>query len=398
MTLGHALYVAHDEACLAVFRRARRAAAAAGRTDAVLEAWNWEAAALQMFGRARQSLVAYEQLERAAREHGKRLWVDQAAWSAARTRLLAFGEIQPALTEMRRMAGRRTLSLNRPQLLADIAVSLADTGEADEARRFLGRAESEADTSALRMMLTSYRAEIELASGRAGRCLQVCDAALEGRLQQPIVSLMRCLRLWALFDLHRPQADPAIAADIPMFAGLALERDAFAALAAGRREEAEESFLAAAAVWHDNVLRYALRARWAAGELARRGGTSSGLSSCSRGSSGTPPGPASLSSRAPDLAPAARPRRGAEPGPAGALASRARGPEPRLAGADVEGDRVPPRRVAEDGRHPRRHVDGEAGRHEGSPGGRRGKHGPRAGTASRPRRRSSWASSPPARR
>ena len=223
-----------------------------------------------MFGRARQSLVAYEQLERAAREHGKRLWVDQAAWSAARTRLLAFGEIQPALTEMRRMAGRRTLSLDA-RSCSRTSPSPFDTARPTRRAGFSGAPSRSGhlrppdDAHLLpRRDRARFRTRWKMPPGlRRGA---------GGGLQQPIVSLMRCLRLWALFDLDRPEADPAIAADIPMFAGLALERDAFAALAARRREEAEESFLAAGAVWHDNVLRYALRARWAAGELARRGG------------------------------------------------------------------------------------------------------------------------------
>ena len=163
--------------------------------------------------------------------------------------------------------------LERPQILADLALALSDTGETDEAYRMLDRSAREADTGLTRGVAAYYLAEVEWAAGRPSRALSAAEAALGQNLPEPIQIVLRSLRLWALFDLGRPASDPKLRRTIyPLTAGVLDEGRAFALLAEGRLKEAEDAMIAAAGSWHENVVRCELRSRWAAGELARRRG------------------------------------------------------------------------------------------------------------------------------
>ncbi len=273
LIVGQAFYVAEDERCIPRFRAARQLAAKAGRLDTYFEAWFGEAAALEMFGRMRESLALAEAIEREARARGKLIWTHQAEWTIAHARWLSTGEVEPAIASLRRLAGLRTMSLHRSHVLAELALVLADGGEVDEARRVIARAEAEADTTWSRGVAAFYRGELEWSAGRAGRALATVDAALAAGLFEPLTTLSRIARLWALWELDRPAADPALSHRlVPLLAGAAAENEAFAALGDGRTEAAEGQLLAAAAAWRGRMARNELRARWAAGELARRRG------------------------------------------------------------------------------------------------------------------------------
>jgi DNA-binding CsgD family transcriptional regulator len=81
-------------------------------------------------------------------------------------------------------------------------------------------------------------------------------------------------RSWALVDLGRPAGPPVTAVLYSTMAGLIPESLALVALGDNARlSEAESRFDDAAQTWNGLVKRSELRCRWAAGEAARRAGS-----------------------------------------------------------------------------------------------------------------------------
>lgn len=267
--LGQALYVNLSVDCLRHFERARARAAESGDGDLELEAWLTEAAALHLFGRSRESLEISVAVERLASERRKLIWKHLAAWMTARTTWLAYGDAEEAATAFRGFLDKRGLGLHRPQLLGDLALALADSGEADGARGIISSAARTAMTDWTDAASAYYRAEIEWASGRVARSLRVAEQQLEDGLPQSFEPLLRTTRLWCLYELDRPEDDPRIPTDSPaLFAGAHHESAAFAALGAGDLDEGERHLLLAADAWHGNIMRNELRALWAAARTA----------------------------------------------------------------------------------------------------------------------------------
>jgi DNA-binding NarL/FixJ family response regulator len=273
LILGQALLVSLSESCVEAFRRARLAARSCADVELEFEAWSSEATALQMFGRSRAAIRISDAIHRAASERRKRFWAQHAAWSCVRMRWLAFGDVERTVRLLRAMLPWRALGLHRPQMVADLALALADAGETDEARAMLARARATANTRWTAGVAAFFRAELEWASRRSARVLPVVEQALEPTLPSNIATVVRATRLWSLFELDRPEADPLLAAPtVRMFAGAPLENEAFEAYVDGRLAEAEEGLLLAARAWKGNVARCELRALWGAGEIALRRG------------------------------------------------------------------------------------------------------------------------------
>jgi DNA-binding NarL/FixJ family response regulator len=273
LILGQALLVSLSESCIDAFRRARRAAQACGNVELEFEAGSSEAAALQMFGRSRAAIRLSDALYRAASARGKKSRAQHAAWSRVRMRWLAFGDVERTVGLLRAMLPWRALGLHRPQMVADLALALADAGEVEEARAMLARARATADTRWTAGVAAFFRAELEWAAQKPARVLPAIEQALEPTLPSNIATVVRATRLWSLFELDRPEADPLLdAPTVPMFLGARLENQAFAAYVEGRLSDAEEGLLLAARAWKGNVARCELRALWGAGEIALRRG------------------------------------------------------------------------------------------------------------------------------
>jgi DNA-binding NarL/FixJ family response regulator len=187
--------------------------------------------------------------------------------------MLAFGEVGPAVAELRALLDHPGLGLNRAQVIVDVALGLADLSRPEAARRALARAARVADTPWTQGVVAWGRAEVEWGSGRADRALAAAEAATEVA-RGPALAAAEAVRLWALHDLGRPEGgDPVITGFF--FAALPLESQAFAALRDGDLALAEERLLQAADRWRGFLVRNELRARWAAAELAARSGHTS---------------------------------------------------------------------------------------------------------------------------
>ena len=169
LAVGTAMYVTGSEDCIRRFAAVRRAATAGGTLDLAFEAWLWQSGASQAFGDPRKAIALAESLAEAACVQRKHLWANRARWAAARCRWLAFGEARHAVDVLSSLRPSRALGLERPQILADLALALSDTGETDEAYRMLDRSAREADTGLTRGVAAYYLAEVEWAAGRPSR-------------------------------------------------------------------------------------------------------------------------------------------------------------------------------------------------------------------------------------
>jgi DNA-binding NarL/FixJ family response regulator len=271
--LSQALLVRGSPSCIRRAAAARRMAAATGRPDLELEAWSLQLAALQMFGQAQTCARVARLLHRAAAQRGKPIWEQRARWTIARVRWLADGELADSGAALVSLVDSRALGLRRPQLLADLALVLADSGESERARHVLSRARRAANTAWTAGVAASFSAELEWVDRRFERAVAEADAALAEWLPTPVELVARTARAWSLFELGRVAADDRLAlAAPPILAGAALEGAAFAALAAGHLDDAAERLREAAQAWAGNVVRNELRALWGAARLAADAG------------------------------------------------------------------------------------------------------------------------------
>jgi DNA-binding CsgD family transcriptional regulator len=274
LVLAQALSLAGSPECLERFAEAATAAGTEGDVEVELEALSATAAMLQAFGRASEAIDVAADVERVALREARTLWVHRARWTRARIAWLSTGQAAPWLPLLRELARRRTLGLHRPQLLADIALMLADIGETDAARAAIRSAVQEADTRWTAGVAGFYRAEIAWASGDLRRTVAAAEDALAADVPAPTASVVRATRLWALFEAEAATDDPALreSAPVPMLAGVTPENEAFGLIADGDLAAAEAAFRTAASRWRGNVARHELRALWGCAELAMRRG------------------------------------------------------------------------------------------------------------------------------
>jgi DNA-binding CsgD family transcriptional regulator len=272
--LAQALYVSNSKTCVRNFARARSFARSEGDLDGELEAWFAEAVTLSMFGDAPTAISLLKALRETSSSTKKPMWQSRAAWAEARTRWLAYGEIDGAIEAFRRLSKTRELGLNRPQVLAELALAHADRGEIGLARTALARSRvvGADDTQWSRSIDAYYRAEIDWAGGQLARGVKRIETDLDGELPKYIAMGARSTRSWFLFELGMPARDPALRAFAPFFTGAERENRAFGELARGNIERAEVELRAAARAWTGYIVRNELRAQWGAALLAVRQG------------------------------------------------------------------------------------------------------------------------------
>ena len=218
--------------CIRHLTNAREAAARAGDGDLELEAWLAERPPLHLFGRSRESLDISNAVWAAASERRKPIWKHLSWWMTDRTSWSAFGDVDSGVAAFRRLLDKNGLGLHRPQLLGDLALALADSGDAEAARTIVSGAVRAATTEWTHTVSGYYLAEIEWASGRPARSLRIVEHQLSDGLPESLEPIVRTTRLWCLYELDRPESDPLIPADSPaLFAGAHHENTAFAALA-----------------------------------------------------------------------------------------------------------------------------------------------------------------------
>ena len=272
--LAQALYLSNSKTCIRGFTRARSLAKREDDLDGELEAWFAEAVTLSMFGEAKRAISLLRALRAESSSTKKPMWQRQATWAEARTRWLAYGEIDNAIEAFRRLAKTRGLGLYRPQVLAELALAHADRGEIDLARAALARSNvvGADDTQWSRSINAYYQGEIDWADGQLTRGVQRIESDLDGGLPDNIAMGARSTRMWILFELGMPASDPALRVFAPFFTGAERENRAFGELAHGNIKRAEVELRAAARAWRGYIVRNELRAQWGAALLAIRQG------------------------------------------------------------------------------------------------------------------------------
>ena len=272
--LAQALYVSNSKTCIRKFARARSFAKAEGDLDGELEAWFAEAVTISMFGDAANAIGLLRALREKSSSTQKPMWESQATWAEARVRWLAFGQMDNAVDAFRRLSKGRGLGLHRPQVLVELALAHADRGEIDLARAALARSRvvGADDTQWSRSINAYYQAEIDWADGQLARGVKRIENDLDGELPKSIAMGARSTRMWFLFELGVPAADPALRTFAPFFTGAEHENRAFGELAAGNIKRAEVELRAAARAWRGYIIRNELRAQWGAALVAIRQG------------------------------------------------------------------------------------------------------------------------------
>jgi DNA-binding NarL/FixJ family response regulator len=271
---GQSLMVSGSEASIAHFAAAADAASATGNLDLELEARASSSGALHAFGRCAEAYDAAEVLRRLAAAEGKKLWERQGAWLCARIDWLSTGDVNRAVPALRERVRSGSIGLHGPQLVADLALALADAGETDDARRVIRDARRAADTRWTAAVAAFYNAEIEWAAGQPARALAAAEEALAGGIPNPQALVARGTCQWARFELDKRQPGPGShqPAVVPLLAAVLIEDRAFAQLQAGDLEPAAETFGAAAVGWRGKIARNELRALWGQAEITRRRG------------------------------------------------------------------------------------------------------------------------------
>jgi DNA-binding NarL/FixJ family response regulator len=270
---GHSLMVAGSEASIEHYAAAVAAASAAGDVDLELEARGSLSGALHAFGRCAEAYDAAEELWRDAAARNRGLWERHGAWVCARIDWLSTGNVNRAVPALRELASSGSIGLHRPQLVADLALALADAGETDDARRVIRDARRAADTRWTASVAAFYHAEIEWAAGQPARALAAAEEALADGLPAPQALVARETCQWALFELGEPQPDddPNPPTVVPLLAAVLTEDRAFAQLH-GDLAAAAATLGTAAAEWRGKIARNELRALWGQAEITRRRG------------------------------------------------------------------------------------------------------------------------------
>jgi DNA-binding NarL/FixJ family response regulator len=273
LVAGHSLMVAGSEGSIEHYAASAAAASAAGDLDLELEARGSLSGALHAFGRCAEAYDAAEVLWRSAAAKGKTYWERHGAWVCARIDWLSTGNVNRAVPALRELARSGSIGLHGPQLVADLALALADAGEADDARRVIRDARRVADTRWTAAVAAFYHAEIEWAAGQPARALAAAEEALADGLPPPQALVARGTCQWSLFELGEPQPDndPNPPTVVPLLAAVLTEDRAFAQLH-GDVAAAAATLGIAAAEWRGKIARNELRALWGQAEITRRRG------------------------------------------------------------------------------------------------------------------------------
>jgi DNA-binding NarL/FixJ family response regulator len=265
---GSALFIAGDPRAPSRLRAAARRLFAAGDLDLAYEALLVRCASFQVVRRPDRTIVAARWIADHAAANAKHVWAFQGRWLELRTRLLANGECRAVLPDLIELLEGAGVGAQAPHLMVDIALALADLGDAVEARTFLRRAEGAASTDWLRALAAHGRVEVEWANGRIDRTLAAVAAA------QPVArwaaaDAVESTRMWSEFEDGRP-----VTSDYQpvLFSAVGMEAQGFRSLARGEFRRAETEFAEAADEWSHIARRNELRALWGAAEVARRHG------------------------------------------------------------------------------------------------------------------------------
>lgn len=171
---------------------------------------------------------------------------------------------------------REPLFQNRTFACAGLIVAAADLGRHDEAAALLAdHADPEASDPQLRALLGWARAEAAWAAGRPAEVGAVVAAVEALQLGgHPAVVNARLVSAHACMDLGVAPTGDEPEPLLPAWAGAPLEWRGLVAMAAGDLEAAMKLLDRAAQAWAGHDRRSETRARWSAGEVARRAGVS----------------------------------------------------------------------------------------------------------------------------
>jgi DNA-binding CsgD family transcriptional regulator len=268
LLLGMHLYLIDgSDACIERFRRCRDAARAGGDVALEVDATHLVVGALAAFRRAGEAIAEAQALT--ARARALRLDAQEATaqWLAARTRLVAQGDLG-ALPQIEQLRQDPAFGHNDDLARMDHGVALADLGRHAEAEHILDLAAVPAKNPLGVATLLLGAAEARWLVHDMQGALDAAHASLaaSASITTPFAALVRA---WAQLSLGLPP-EPLPAG--PFLGGIiepaAPELRGIASLYARDAAAAEAAFVEAAAGWHGLIARLELRCRWAAGDAA----------------------------------------------------------------------------------------------------------------------------------
>jgi DNA-binding CsgD family transcriptional regulator len=270
-TLGVALcWYACSDTCLPVFERAVEAAESEDY-DLSFTAVEGLCGGLQLFQQSDRLDRLQAKMVTRAHDLGLRRWELHFTWMRGQNAYL-HGEYRQAIEWLRGcLADPAMAQPDRDQVAADLAISLADTGQIEEALGLIEQAQEAAATPWGSLVLQIAESEAAWPAGQPRRALAAANKGLAALFLDAIRPLVVAARDWALLDLNRPTGPPSEVEPLPFYAGYQLDSQAISAIATSPGS-AEQLFLAAADAYRGNILRNELRSLWAGADIAVREG------------------------------------------------------------------------------------------------------------------------------
>jgi DNA-binding CsgD family transcriptional regulator len=271
---GRALYIAGSRDCLGHLAAAIEQAKCDGGGEAECEAGAALAAANHTFGRPGPARRLARRMVGRARTLRLRGWELYFRYLSVFQGLAHRGAYEDAIEELSLLLQEPGLGPVRDEVVAYLALALADVGRDREAGALLDRSLPAAHSGWGRALLLYILAETHWTAGRAGEALAAADACVStGCAPTLLVPWVAATRSWALVDTGGAPGRGARSVPLPLNAGADLAIQALQRFNdPARMLEAERLFMAAARHCAGLLLRSELRCLWAAGEAARRAG------------------------------------------------------------------------------------------------------------------------------
>jgi DNA-binding CsgD family transcriptional regulator len=266
--LGIALAIAGSAEGITHLARALGLARESGDIQGELTAGFHLGNAMKFVGRWDESLRIASEMRLRAAELGLRSREILFIWNEFITLLDGMGAFEHSIRLGLELLGDPAVPARLVnEIVGMAAVAMVELGRIDDARDLLKtqRPSEHALCPALAL------AEIELASGRPARAIEIVEATATTFDDDVNMPQLRVVEAWAQLDLGLPLT-PGPGRSHPYNVGYHREIEAISALSAGDPAAAERAFNQAAERHHTMEFRAELRARWAAADAARRCG------------------------------------------------------------------------------------------------------------------------------
>jgi DNA-binding CsgD family transcriptional regulator len=260
------------------FRQAIAAAETAGDRESECAATYFLASHIGLAGRPAEALALLEATIGRADDLGLGTWRTHMEAAALTDRFLSGADARQLAVDGARFVEAHPLFRNRAQADLIVALSLADDGRHDQAREMIETSLAERTTGDDRSILLTVATELAWMRGDLTVTIELADAALAlgagwFGITAGAAAAAALARL-ELGDTDVPEAPPR--PTTPLFTGFVDVVEALRGWGDGRPDAGIAQLDAVADRWAEiGTVRYEVRARWAAAEIARQAGLAS---------------------------------------------------------------------------------------------------------------------------